>query len=393
MNIEHVGRRCCSCKNCETICPVDAIKFKKDEYGFDYPEINHEKCIDCGRCFSICPVFNPVGTKEEVYDSGVAYSLDNDTKYNGSSGGLFGTFAKEIIYQDGIVFGAAFDSNLKLKTTYAETIEELISLYKSKYLLCDTNNEFVHIKKELANGRKVLYCATPCQIHALKLYLNKDYPNLYLIDFVCHGVGSQDTLDRSIAYSEKKLNARIKKIIFRYKGGRLASHHYYYFYCENENKKFKKKDLYLSFPYYNAYCKQLACRDNCYKCVYATRNRVSDITIGDFHGINKYDQKIDSYAGTSMFLCNTKKGKELFDLVKKDLYAKSMDVEILYENNRFSNNGYIPEGRKQFIESLSQDSFDVTVQKFLKPSKDWKRMIYYNSPTFLRRIAKKFMGE
>ena len=392
MNIEHVGRRCCSCKNCEMICPVNAIRFRKDKYGFEYPEINYEKCIDCGRCYSICPVVNPANIKKEVYESGVAYSLDNEVKYNGSSGGLFGTFAKAIINQEGIVFGAAFDSDLQLKTTSAENDEELMPLYKSKYLLCDTYNEFNHIKEELDNERKVLYCATPCQIHALKLYLKKEYSNLFLIDFVCHGVGSQDALNRSVSYSEKKLKAKIKKIVFRYKE-KDASSHYYCFHCEKEKNIFTKKDLYLTFPYYNAYCKQLVCRDNCYDCPFASKERVSDITIGDFHEIAKYDSSIDRFAGVSMFLCNTEKGYSLLNRVRNQLFIKNMDVNILYENNRFDNHVYIPEEREAFLESLSSDSFDITVKKFLNPSKDWKRIIYYNSPSIIRKIARKMVGE
>lgn len=36
---------CCACGGCVNICPNDAISMKEDEFGFLYPEIDHEKCI------------------------------------------------------------------------------------------------------------------------------------------------------------------------------------------------------------------------------------------------------------------------------------------------------------------------------------------------------------
>ncbi len=42
-------KECTSCKECESTCPTDAIKFDNK------PVINHEKCILCFRCLRNCP--------------------------------------------------------------------------------------------------------------------------------------------------------------------------------------------------------------------------------------------------------------------------------------------------------------------------------------------------
>ena len=181
MSIDIVGSNCCGCRACLQKCKFGAITFVKDTYGFEYPQIDTSLCTNCGLCEKVCPVLSNAKTANADL-CGMAYALDNQTKFNGSSGGLFGIFAECVISQGGVVFGAAFDEELKLKTTKAETIEDLIPLYKSKYLLCDTSYQFIEIENELKKGRKVLYCSSPCQISALKLFLKEEYENLLTLD-------------------------------------------------------------------------------------------------------------------------------------------------------------------------------------------------------------------
>ena len=134
MSIENVKNKCCGCRACLQKCKFGAISIVVDKYGFEYPKIDNALCTNCGLCEKVCPIINDAQNSQARL-CGMAYSLDNKTKFNGSSGGLFGTFAEKVIEQGGIVFGAAFDEKLKLKTTKAQTLEELIPLYKSKYYL------------------------------------------------------------------------------------------------------------------------------------------------------------------------------------------------------------------------------------------------------------------
>lgn len=388
MSIDLVGNDCCGCRNCKTVCKFNAISVVIDKYGFEQMSVDTKKCIECGMCEKFCPILHVVNSSER-YSCGAAYALDNEIKFQGSSGGLFGVFARRIILDGGCVYGAAFDNNLKLKTTSAETLDELVPLYKSKYLLCDTDDKFIEIQSRLDKGERVLYCSSPCQIAALKLYLKRNYENLLTVEFVCHGVGSQSLFDKSIEYSEKKLSARIKSVVFRYKS-KKASSHYYLYECESDAGKFIKQDLYLSFPYYNAYCKQFVCREGCYNCKYATEERCADITIGDFHTIEKYETSIDRFAGVSMFVCNSLIGETFFNSVKETLFIKSFEWDVLKTNNRFHSDGNRPKDQYEFMESIATKPFEETVKKYLRPIRDWKRLIYYKSPSFFRNIAKKF---
>lgn len=388
MTINSVGDNCCGCRTCEIVCPTHAISIQKDAFAFEMPIIDKSKCVDCGKCVKVCPVLNKAKVEQiEHLRCGMAYALDMNAKSKGSSGGLFGLFAKNILVQGGIVYGAAFDQKHQLKTTCATNYTELEPLYKSKYLLCNTNGEFVNIKKFLDEGKKVLYCSSPCQLAALKLYLHKEYDNLFLVEFVCHGVGSQEMFNKSIAYIEQKESIKIKKVILRYKKNKGASSHYYQLVCEKNNKEYTKSGLHLTFPYYNAYGKRLVCRNSCFDCKFAAPERIGDITIGDFHTIEKFDKTIDRFAGISMFVCNTIKGIGMLQEIQDKLFVKEMPWETILKENRFSNEEKKPIGWDDFL-TLSMDNYPAAVDKYMNPYKDW-RYYYYKFPAFLRNWGKK----
>lgn len=390
MNIAQINEKCCACRNCLNICPVDAIEFKNNTYGFEYPNVNVEKCIECGMCNRVCPVINITKEKNNLVTGGVAYALDGKTRYAGSSGGIFGIFAKEIIEYGGIVFGAAFDENLKLQTTSAQTFDELEPLYKSKYLLCDTNSAFAEIKDFLDSGRQVLYTSSPCQIAALKLYLKKDYENLLTMEFICHGVGSQNLFDESVTYYERKHKIKIKKFDFRYKK-RTTSRCFKVEYEKNGNIK-QKNGYYFFFPYYYAYHKSyMINRKNCFDCVYATKNRIADITVGDFHEIIKYHPEISREKGCSMLLVNTQNGQKWFEKVNDKIFFRAIDKEILYANNRFSHNETISEKTNEFFEFAMKNGFEKAFKKYLNPQKEWKKYLYYSMPIRLKNLLKKVL--
>ncbi len=390
MSVAVIGDRCCGCMACKQSCEFNAIVTVNDKYGFEQIKVNSELCTECKLCENVCPALNDI-EQRKILSSGAAYALDNDIKLKGSSGGLFGTLAKKIISDGGVVFGAAFDENLNLRTVGVSSQEELSPLYKSKYLLCDTNDKFKEIKKLLEKKKTVLYCSSPCQIAALKRFLENDYENLVTVDFVCHGVGSQDLFNRSCEWVEKRKSAKIKSFEFRYKSEKKATSHYYKYTFEKNGVKRESVKEYLFFPFYYAHQKRLAYREACYSCKFASENRVSDITIGDFHTIEKYERSIDRFAGVSMYVINTDKGRKLFDSVKLKLFVKGYDWEIIKRNNRFGGVEVSPTERKKFLNSINKEPFEKTVQKFLNPYKDW-RLIYYRMPSAVRNLLKKKLG-
>ena len=174
-----------------------------------------KKCISCGLCLKRCPQINKLeieGIEQKAYAT--QNRNEEDLKIS-SSGGMFIAFAKNIISQDGVVYGAAYDQNLKVNHIRVENIEELKLLQGSKYVQSDTADTFEQTKNDLISGRKVLFSGTPCQIAGLKQYLGKDYENLYTIDIVCHGVPSQKLFEKYKNSLEAKENSKIDQFDFR----------------------------------------------------------------------------------------------------------------------------------------------------------------------------------
>lgn len=174
----------------------------------------------------------------------------------------------------------------------------------------------------------------------------------------------------------------------RYKTKAVSSHYYHMRY-EKRGKTGEECDLYLMFPYYNAYSQRLVCRESCFDCKFAHPKRVADITIADFHRIEKYLPEVDRFAGVSMFVCNTEKGKTMFKNIHEQLFVKEMPWELIVENNRFSNNEKKPKAWKDFL-LLSMLDYPKAVDKYLNPYKDWK-YYYYKSPKFIQTLGQKLL--
>ena len=184
----------------------------------------------------------------------------------------------------------------------------------SKYIQSDVNDVYIQIRQLLKQNKCVLFSGTPCQVRALKSFLEKDYTNLYTMDFLCHGVSSIKVLEKYL--SESYPNKRVKRISFRDKT--------FYGWSVNMHISFddetccqinSQEDLWWKI-YLDNIMLGTQCADNCRYC----RNSGADITVGDFWGIKDYvkRQKYDDGRGTSVIIINTEKGQQIFNNGKKE---------------------------------------------------------------------------
>ncbi len=332
-------QKCTGCALCVSICPKKCIEFVEQNEHFFFPKIDEEKCINCNKCTEKCPVLNQPHLNNRNTKVYSAFSKDDNVLKKGSSGSIFYQLGHEIIKEGGVVYGAAFNEKNELFHIGVENILDLNKLCKSKYLQSNCNGIYEKVKKDLNNNKKVLFCGTPCQIAGVKNYLDEDYPNLILVDFICHGVPNQWIFNQTLNQLKIKYKKEVKTYTFRYKSDKNISNHY----CKYEFEKNDKTNIiikdYRKDLYYSIFKKYIAFRESCYTCGFATKNRISDITLGDFWGIEKYDKTIKVNKGVSMISIHTIKGNIYFDLIKDNNIVKEYNEKIAIDNNHSYDKG------------------------------------------------------
>jgi NAD-dependent dihydropyrimidine dehydrogenase PreA subunit len=320
---------CCGCRACEQICAHKAIRMSEDEKGFLYPMVDSATCTECGSCIKVCPILNTEKTlnKSEaaVY---AAQNLNRDTLKNSSSGGIFSVIAEFVINQGGLVYGAAFDEGMKLSHIRIADKKDLFRLRGSKYLQSDINDTFQQTKEDLKSGKWVYYTGTPCQLAGLKLFLRKEYENLLTSDLICHGTPSQKIFSTVINHLEKERKAIVIDYSFRDKkinGWSCSSS------CHikrNEKKSMLNYDHHMN-AYFNAFIGGAIMRDVCYQCKFSRKERVGDITLADYWGVEKYHPEIkDIDKGISLLLLNNDKARMFFNKCLTNVVY--MESELTY---------------------------------------------------------------
>ena len=322
---------CCGCGACDQICPKQCIILQTDKEGFIYPVVNKDACVNCGLCEKVCP---------ELTDSNKRYPLkvvasinsNEQIRKNSSSGGIFSLLAEWIISQGGVVFGAKFNEKWEVVHDYTETIDGLSLFRGSKYVQSIIGDNYRKAELFLKAGRKVLFSGTPCQIMGLKGYLRTDYDNLLKIDFVCHGVPSPKvwqiylneakekfahrSVDGKNSVLSPKFMSFITGINFRDKLSGWKKYSFSLSFANasaagEENAVFHSDKFYENL-YMQAFLADLTLRPSCYNCPAKAGKSGSDITIGDFWGIEHIVPEIDDDKGVSLVMIHNLKYENVF---------------------------------------------------------------------------------
>lgn len=313
MKLYEKKENCCGCGACAEVCPGGAVRMVSDGEGFRYPEVDQKKCLNCGRCEQVCPLKRTwKGTGVNQYFG--VQAKDEAVRHASSSGGMFPVLAEYVFRRGGFVYGAAFDGEMQVVHRKAGTGEELEALKETKYVQSSLEGVYRSIDRQLREGRWVLFCGTPCQVQALKLYLNREYPWLLLAALVCYGVPSPGIWASYVKYLERKHGGKMTAFSFRDKRGRDNGHVRAYTVGGKEHADKLEKDLYCQM-----YFRNYILRPSCHACGYCSTERDCDFTLGDFWGIEKVRPEADDGMGTSLVILHTKKAEEIWEEVKGDL--------------------------------------------------------------------------
>lgn len=380
---------CSGCFACKNVCPCDAISENIDAHGFIRPTVNETICCDCGRCMKVCQIEKSPYKHEQEPKVYALKSIDNNKRMESQSGGAFYTFAENIISKNGIVYGVKITNDFKADYVRVDNLKELKSLRGSKYVQATLHQVYSQVHHDLLLNKKVLFSGTPCHVDGLLRFLHEikvDISRLITIDLVCHGVPSPLIFKDYIQLLEKGYKRKVLSFNFRDKNRSDWHSHV----CSYDNGR-----KMVSQNYVDIFYSHLTLRDCCYSCQYTSINRISDITIGDYWGIEKILPDWDDNIGISLVLVNTSKGQEIFDDILDEIESiESNTTDCLQPNLQHPTSK--PSSFHDFWNDYDKLGFESTIKKYCNYDKtrDWE---WIENREVLKRIMrlleKKFKKE
>ena len=208
---------------------------------------------------------------------------------NSSSGGGFHSLASIVLQSGGVVFAAGFDEQNNVIHMPVHSLDKLFLVTRSKYVQSFIGETYKQIRSELLKSKMVLFCGTPCQVSALKSFLNdKNYDNLILVDFICHGVPSPSILKEHLANISCGKTIKQGTINFRDKRNGIDKYGLSVQYEDGSEYYASNHDDRFLFAFQNNHFLQ----NSCYSCKFKRIKCASDITISDMWNKSVYEKTI-----------------------------------------------------------------------------------------------------
>lgn len=245
------------------------------------------------------------------------YSKDNFVRNRSSSGGFCAEIARKFFMNNGIVYGGAYSNDFRRVETIAVSSmnEYLEKLSGSKYSFCHLPNIQL-IKNEMLSEKPVLFIGSPCQIGAVKKFMNSEIPeNCILCDLRCRGYSKQEKLQKLIDNAESN-GRRVININFRpnHESGKVIL---FFNDWGNIQSTYSREFIFDSM-------------DMCRSCKFDHGNKSeADITVGDFWE-NMRDRKhlgkeFMPENGCNIIFIRSVKGLNLFNSIKEQLEFRELN--------------------------------------------------------------------
>lgn len=179
---------CVGCGTCVGVCHKNAITLVSDQKdGVYVPKVDMAKCCSCGFCARSCPGYSSnlndlnqeifgkepedilIGNYNKCY---TGYSIDNNIRYNSSSGGLV-TQVLIFALEEGLITGALVtrmskSAPLTPEPFIARSKQEIMDAMKSKYCPVPANIMLREIINSKENERFAVV-GLPCHIRGIRL--------------------------------------------------------------------------------------------------------------------------------------------------------------------------------------------------------------------------------
>lgn len=385
--MENITEFCTGCRTCEQVCPKSCISMKFSSEGFLEPFIDLDQCVDCGLCQRRCPQNNlkVYPLSEKVF----AVKSKNDKElYKSASGGAFAALARYFLEQNGVCVGASYYKGWNVGHKIIRSLDDLPSLQSSKYVQSDTLHTYSEVRCLLSQGIKVLYSGTPCQIAGLNSFLgNVDKSNLLTIDLICHGVPSIKLFKSYIQWLEHRYGEPIIDFNFRDKSSGWGLN------VKIKTKTKTKTRSCVIDPYYYHFLKGDTYRECCYRCSYSRPERVGDVTIGDFWGIESILPDFFSKKGVSCLILNTPNVMALIPMFKS---LFDMEEVSLNDVMKFQRNLVAPTPRSDMRDIIYKRLDEKDLESFFKTVLTYplnvKSELIAILPEWMKKVLRKMLS-
>lgn len=378
---------CCRCGACYNACPVHAIKMVEDTDGFFKPQLDADKCINCDKCISVCPSLNAKKKLEDSMQDKKAYEFqrnDIDELKKSASGGVFSVLSEKFAKRGDYVCGCIEDPDMNVRHIVTNDIKLIRKMRGSKYVKSNIYESFKRIEDIISKGRKILFSGTPCEVMSILSYFkdNKYKDNIFTMSIICHGTPSPKIWNLYKKHIQKKNNARLINVSQRFK---KDSFNIPFCRYDFDNGKNVDKATYFEDIYCYGFSSNLFLNKSCYRCIYKNNIFNADIIAGDVFK-NHFGDK--GRFGVSSVIVNTKKGKELFSILKENGEIKEIDIKDIIEQNPFLIKS-VPENKKRdkFFLSLNKNKDADIEKKILKYSgkvKFYTKRILYKTGLYYK---------
>lgn len=353
-------KNCYGCELCKNICPKGAIEMKENEEGFLNPVIDMKKCIHCGLCEKKCLYLNenPIKKISQADNTFAVQIKDKESLKKSSSGGFFYEIATNFINNGGYVAGCIWDKEMMPVHILSNKLDDIKRMQGSKYVQSNLSNVFKEIK-EIVKNNKVMFVGTPCQVKAIKAFINND--NLVTISLICEGVPSRKVWKLYKDSLEKSQKSKLVKVNFRNKdncGWKMPDSVYVF-----ENSKEIKKLSFNLDNYVSSFIEGLIMNEKCYDCKFKGNNNLGDIIIGDFWKVPDNLFGSQTKNGVSAIIIKTKKGEKLLNSIQNiDIKKVNMNL-VINGNPNLEKSIEKPKERESFFEKIDQMEINENFKK------------------------------
>lgn len=392
--LKDIGSACTACRACAEGCPVNVISFKEDDYGMLYPHVDINKCIQCNICNKVCHVQTDI-LNNSIRKNYAGYSLAEE-KNKSASGGICSALYQYALDKNWKTFGVVYDINTGAQYIEITDQNDIGRVKNSKYVYSDMSICFKKIREYLDAEQIILFIGLPCQVAALKSYIqvfNRNLSNLYLIEIICHGIAPEVYLNKHIASIEAKYKRKADQLSFRDPEFGTKN---YVFSLRTNNKVFYKCNDIRTDAYQLGYHNAIIYRENCYQCKYAKKDRVSDLVLGDWYYDGNAPKVVFDDENISSILCCSDKGEQLLELLlleKRICISERPISEVINVQTTLTNPHEKNIVREKFLlEYKKTGDFDESMKKVYLSQMIKNEIKYHLKIRQIKQLIKKIIG-